>query len=286
MSKFKINKGFTLIEVIVVIAIIAIMVVVAIPSFLGFTGNAKVAADQVTVRMLNNKTEIYRINNLDDDPFKNIDNSDNSLMNLLVAGSYIDKISEPRNKGARFSWSFDKQIWFVTSAGSSYIITFQDGFSIFAGNRLSGSYNGDAKNILIPASLNGTIIKEINQDVFRDKGLLEVSFDKGSEINRIHARAFYNNNLTKVEFPNSLERIDLWSFRDNSLTEIKLPANIHTIEQHAFNGNDLKRISIGSKVTTIQTQALGLYTDQFKSAYSNGGAGTYVLIGGVWIKEE
>lgn len=285
MRKFRVNKGFTLIEVIVVIAIIAIMVVVAIPSFLGYIGSAKTAADQVTVRMLNNKTEIYRINHLDNDPFKNIDNSDNSLMNLLVAESYIDEVPEPQREGARFSWNFDKQVWFVTNSGSSYIISLQDGFSIFAGNRLNGSYNGDAKNILIPVSLNGTIIKEINQDVFRDKGLVEVGFDRDSEINRIHARAFYNNNLTKVEFPNSLERIDLWSFRNNSLTEIKLPANIHTIEQHAFNGNNIQRISIGSKVTTIQTQALGLYTDQFKSAYASGGAGTYVLVGGVWIKQ-
>jgi prepilin-type N-terminal cleavage/methylation domain-containing protein len=285
MRKFRSNNGFTLIEVIVVIAIIAIMVVVAIPSYLGYIDSTKATADQATVRMLNNKTEMYKINNFDNDQFKNINNSDNNLMNFLVTGAYIDKEPVPQSKGVRFSWNFDKQLWFVSNASGSYVITFQDGFSIFAGDRLNGSYNGEAKNILIPVSLNGTIIKEINQDVFREKGLVDLSFDKDSEIRRIHARAFYNNDLTKIEFPNSLERIDLWSFRNNSLTEINLPANIHTIEQHAFNGNNIEKISIGSKVTTIQTQAFGTYTEQFKAAYDSGGAGTYLLVGGVWIKQ-
>lgn len=285
MRKFRINKGFTLIEVIVVIAIIAIMVVFAIPSYLGYIGSAKAKADQATVRMLNNKTELYKINNLDNDPFKNLDNSDNSLMNLLVAGSYIDKEPVPQSKGIRFSWSFDKQLWFVSNSSGSYIITFQDGFLISKDGRLSGSYIGDAKDILIPSSLSGIVIRDIYQDAFRDKGLVEVDFDKDSEIIRIHARAFYNNKLTKIEFPDNLERIDLWSFRNNSLTEIKLPANIHTIEQYAFSGNNIQKVSIGSKVTTIQTQALGVFTDQFKSAYASGGAGTYLLVGGVWIKQ-
>lgn len=285
MSKFRINKGFTLIEMILVIAIVAIMVIVAIPSFLGYIGSAKIAADQSTIRMLNNKTEMYKINNFDNDPFKNIDNSDNRLMNFLVAGAYIDEIPVPQSNGARFSWDFDKQLWFISNLSSCYVIDLQDGFSIFAGNRLSGSYTGVSKNILIPVSLDNTIIKEINQDVFRNKGLIEVDFDKDSQINRIHARAFYNNNIAKIEFPDSLERIDLWSFRNNSLREINLPANIHTIEQHAFNGNNIEKISIGAKVTTIQTQAFGTSTDQFKAAYASGGAGTYILAGGVWIKQ-
>lgn len=285
MGLFRNDKGFTLIEVIVVIAIIAIMVVVAIPSYLGFVNSTKASVDQVTLRELNNKTEMYRLNTLELDPFENTSNSDEKLLRLLVEAEYFAKEPVPLSKGVKFSWNYMEQVWFISNVSITYIITFQDGFSIFAGNRLSGSYNGVANNILIPASLNGTILKEINQDVFRDKGLVEVSFNIDSEINRIHARAFYNNNLTKVEFPNSLERIDLWSFRNNSLTEINLPANIHTIEQHAFNGNNIQKISIGSKVTTIQTQALGVFTDQFKSAYANGGAGTYVLISGNWIKE-
>lgn len=285
MRVFGKDRGFTLIEVIVVIAIIAIMVVVAIPSFLGYIGSAKTAADQVTVRMLNNKTEIYRINHLDNDPFKNIDNSDSSLMNLLVAESYIDKIPVPQSKGVRFSWSFDKQLWFVSNAASSYIVTLNDGLSISNEGRLSGSYIGDAKDILIPSSLSGIVIRDIYQDAFTNKGLIKVDFDKDSKIKQIHARAFYENNLTNIVFPNSLERIDVRSFMNNSLKELNFPTNLNRIEADAFNGNNIEKISIGSNVTTIQIRAFGKDTEQFKSAYASGGAGTYVLIGGIWIKE-
>ncbi len=282
---YKSAKGFTLIEVIVIIALLAIMLVVAIPSYLGFLDSAKATADQATVRMLNNKTEIFKINNSDNGSFNNINNSDDELMNLLVNELYIDEVPVPQSKDVKFSWSFEQQTWFVSDAGSSYIITVDDGLSISIGGRLSGSYNGNAKDILIPSSLSGIVIRDIYQDAFRNKGLIKVDFDEDCNIKQIHARAFLDNNLTKVEFPNSLEKIDLWSFRNNSLTELNLPTNLISIEQFAFSGNNIQKISIGSKVTMIQNQALGSFTDQFKVAYLAGGTGTYVLIDGVWIKD-
>lgn len=285
MRIFKSIKGFTLIEVIVIIALLAIMVVVAIPSFLGFIDSAKATADQATVRMLNNKTEIFKIDNFENDTFNNTSNSDDELLNLLVNELYIEEIPVPQSKDVKFSWSFEQQTWFVANAGSSYIITLKDGLFLSNAGRLSGSYSGAAKNISIPSSLSGITLRDIYQDSFRNKGLVEVDFKKDSNVRQIHARAFLDNNITKVQFPDSLEKIDLWSFKNNSLTELNLPTNLISIEQYAFSGNNLQKISIGSKVTTIQNQALGSFTDQFKAAYTDGGAGTYVLVGGVWKKQ-
>lgn len=46
------NKGFTLIELIVVIAILAILALLIVPRFLGFTDNAKIAADNAAVETI------------------------------------------------------------------------------------------------------------------------------------------------------------------------------------------------------------------------------------------
>jgi prepilin-type N-terminal cleavage/methylation domain-containing protein len=51
-KKLKGNKGFTLIELIVVIAILAILALIIVPRFLGFTDNAKIAADNAAVETI------------------------------------------------------------------------------------------------------------------------------------------------------------------------------------------------------------------------------------------
>ena len=52
LKKRNSNKGFTLIELIVVIAILAILAMLIVPKFLGFTDNAKIAADKAAVETI------------------------------------------------------------------------------------------------------------------------------------------------------------------------------------------------------------------------------------------
>lgn len=168
----------------------------------------------------------------------------------------------------------------------SYLITTEDGVYILSTlGRLQGPFTGDEKDIRIPNSLNGFALKEIYQDVFKGKSLTEVVFDAGSGLVRIHARAFQNNELSKVALPDGLQRIDLWAFKDNNLTEITLPSSVKTIEQRAFDGNNIQRITIGANVTSIGTNVFSNNTEGFKSAYAAGGAGTYVYLNGNWVKQ-
>lgn len=159
---------------------------------------------------------------------------------------------------------------------------------------LTGEYEGEDKNIKIPTTLEGTTITRIWQDVFNNKGLSAVAFENDSQIVHIHARAFRNNELTEVTLPPGLRRIDQLSFDGNNITSVVIPESVTTIESKAFTG--LQKITVGGNLN-FNTHPLG--QDQllqgsingnnaFRDAYTseNGGAGTYILDGGTWIKQS
>ena len=289
MSRLKNKKGFTLIELIVVIAILGSLAAISIQRFTDLAEEARVAADQATVRTLNSVTAIARMTLSGADPFRDDNKTDEELIEFLIDGGYLSSAVTPQSKDAAFSWLIDEERWYLSISSSHHIISLNDGLvfgSNFWSGRIEGSYTGNEKSITLPVSIGGTTIAQIGQDTFNNKGLISVLFQNGSLIERIHARAFYRNNLSQIDFPETLTRIDLWAFRDNNLTQLKLPESLHTIEQRAFDGNDLTRIVIGSNVTTIQDRAFGDHTNAFKQAYLLGGAGTYVLDGVNWVKQS
>ena len=167
-----------------------------------------------------------------------------------------------------------------------YLITTEDGIYVLnATGQLKGPYTGSATDIMIPYSVSGYTVKQIQQDVFNGKNLTSVIFTDDNQITRIHARAFNDNQLTSISLPANLQRIDLWAFRNNKLTEVTLPSNMQTIEQKAFSGNNITKITIGSNVSSIGTAVFDNDNEGFKAAYAAGGAGTYVYTGGKWVKE-
>ncbi len=289
MTRMGKHKGFTLIELIVVIVIVGILASVTVPRLFGFTERAKISVDQSTVGLLNTLTPIYRISNESSDPFEDETKSNTELINILVEDGYLSSFVEPQSKDATFAWMLDDERWYLLFPDSFYVISSEDGLSVSNGllGAWNGSqtYSGSSKDIVIPNSLNGVVLKMIGQNAFKDKGLVAVSFQEGSQVVQIHAHAFQDNNIASVTIPDSVERIDLWSFKDNNLTEIKLPSSLQKIEQKAFAGNDLNKITIGSEVSDIGTEALGEHTDEFKQVYSSQGAGTYIWNGESWIKQ-
>ena len=279
----KYQDGFSLIELLAVLAILSIITAIAMPLVFASIENARIAADQASVRTLNSITSLLRMTPSNTHPFEDETKSNEELMQLLVDEGYLALGVTPQSKDATFAWIFEDEKWYLMFEDSFYVITLADGFSLVNG-RLSGSYLGEPKDVVIPISIDGNPIKYIYQDTFRNKGMIAVSFEVNSQVERIHARAFYGNSLAHIDFPDTVQRIDLWSFKNNNLIGITLPPNLHIIEQQAFNGNDLNRITIGAYVTDIQTLAFGEYTEQFIEAYQIGGAGTYSLIGEIWVK--
>lgn len=289
-SKRIINKkGFTLIELIVVIAILAILTTIVIPDVLRSIERSRVATDQANIRALNSVTALMRITSSEVDVFKDETKTSEELFEVLIDGGFLSNAMEPQTKDAEFSWLFVEETWSLLFEDSFYIVNLTDGFVLdtsgYYDGRLKGSYTGSPRDIIIPGSINGTNVRSIWQDAFRNKGLIAVNFEDDSTLERIHARAFAGNNLASIEFPDTLERIDLWAFKDNNLTEISLPPNLDMIEQRAFDGNDLTKITIGSNVNMILERAFGERTDKFKEAYATGNAGTYIWDGENWIRQ-
>lgn len=282
------RNAFTFIELIIVIAVLAILASVSIPVFSGMIERSRLSADQASVNNLNRITSIYRMGISSNDPFDDPGSASVYLMEQLVASGYLNETYVAQTKDAEIKCFADLGRWHLTFNDSFYRISVSDGvkFDTSGGlaGRIWGSYSGDSRDIVIPAQLDGVSVSMIYQDVFKGKELVSVEFEEGSLVSRIHARAFFDNELSEIILPDSVERIDLWAFRNNNISQITLPDKLHTIEDLAFEGNKLNQVTIGSGVRSIGSRAFGKETEQFVKAYQDGGAGTYELINGVWVK--
>ncbi|MDD2591997.1 MAG: leucine-rich repeat protein [Erysipelotrichaceae bacterium] len=289
MNHLKKNDAFTLIEMLIVFAIITVLVMLIVPKISQTIEDAKLAADQAVVRQLNSATALYYTREDDDNPFDDSSKSSSYLLGVLVDEGFLEKSVQPQSKNANFVWIFEHKRWYLELDDVFYIISLTDGLSInnngYYTGRVFGSYSSVSQSILIPLNLDGVKVTRIWQDVFRSKGLTSVEFASGSQIVQIHARAFYDNDITSIDLPSTLERVDLWAFKDNQLTELELPTSIKIIESQAFNGNDLQKITINADEVSIGDLAFGQYTESFKQAYTTGKAGTYLFDGDKWIKQ-
>ena len=148
----------------------------------------------------------------------------------------------------------------------------------------SEEYSGGSIEITIPSEMNNVDIIRIGQNTFRAKNLVAVTFEDGSQVERIHARAFQGNQLTEIVLPDSLTRIDTRAFYDNPIASVIIPDGVITIENNAFN--KLTSITVGSNLTDLKSGAIN-GNDAFKNAYlsDRGGAGTYTWDGKNWIKK-
>jgi len=277
IEKLRNKKGFTLIEIIIVILIIAILATLALISIKNYTDQAKKAVDTANIKTLNSATAIYRIKQPALDPFITFSMTDEELIQLLKNATLIDGEIKPQQKDAYFSWAYDHQTWtvqfgHVTSGGTS-------GWW----STLITGYSGTNTNIIIPKEVNGVVIQAIYQDAFKNLGLESVTFASDSNITRIHARAFLNNNLTDLDIPDTVTYIDVAAFQSNKLTSIVLPANLIKIETKAFYDNNITSVTIGSNVTLADKVFQN--DNSFNTAYATGGAGTYHYVDGIWVKQ-
>ena len=148
----------------------------------------------------------------------------------------------------------------------------------------SEEYSGSLTNIIIPTAIDDITIKRIGQNTFREKSLVAVTFQEGSQIEQIHARAFQNNGLTEIVLPDLLKRIDIRAFYGNPISTVEIPDSVTMIENNAFD--KLTKITVGSNLTDLKDGAIN-GNNAFRDAYhsENGGSGTYAWDGKLWIKQ-
>ena len=92
-------------------------------------------------------------------------------------------------------------------------------------------------------------VKTIGKEAFAQNALTEVAFT-GTE--SIGERAFYGNDLVKVELPDSVTELGDGAFATNDITELRLSAGVTKIPAGAFSMNiRLSSITIPDTVTEI-----------------------------------
>ena len=106
-------------------------------------------------------------------------------------------------------------------------------------------FSSTEKDIIIPDTINGQVVKEIYPDVFTGKGLKSVKFPAMLKV--IGKRAFYDNELSSLDFATavSLQHIEDSAFCNNELTELNMKncVNINTIMEGAFRNNNFNAVN-------------------------------------------
>jgi prepilin-type N-terminal cleavage/methylation domain-containing protein len=280
------GKAFTLIEIMVVVSIIAL-----IAGGLALINFLRVRENTQRVLCIENRRVIEHA----EIKYLAQEKRHSASFQDLVDAGYLNHLLTCKSEGIYAWMPFpENDHRYQTIVGCSvhgyvpiplqgpYLVTTDDGVSVLNSyGRMEGSYDGPATDIIIPNVLNGFDVKYIWQDVFNGKGLTSLAFEENSNVERIHARAFRNNDLTAVDFPDGLKRIDALAFSGNKLQEITLPSGLERIETQAFSNNNINKITIGSGVT-IDNNAFE--NNNFRDAYYAGGQGTYLLVNGVWTK--
>lgn len=99
-------------------------------------------------------------------------------------------------------------------------------------------YGKDIKFMSFP-----TGIKEIPTWMYTDDSLETIVFSEGTEI--IHQYAFDGcNNLKNIQLPKSLKEIGKAAFEDAAITNIEIPASVTKIDSGAFGNTDLLSIDL------------------------------------------
>ncbi len=253
------SQGFTLIELIVTITILGILSAIAVYNLPSLLDRAKLTIDHYNLKILNTVTPTYLSEMPSENPFTDSTATNQERLVELVSQDYLDAVIVIQTQDTSFTWNLTDVRWEINSQKilSAAEVVFGTGWR----SNFITSYTGSFQDILIPVRVDGTIITQIYQDAFKGKSLSSIEFDADSQIARIHARAFQNNNLTAVTLPPSLTRIDYGAFMGNSITSISIGENVYLEDKAIENNNN------------------------FRTVYLAQGAGTYTLSGGVWSKE-
>jgi hypothetical protein len=103
--------------------------------------------------------------------------------------------------------------------------------------------------IIIPAQIDGTQVRAINDSVFFADRLTGVVMPVGVVI--IGHRAFAENKLASVTIPDGVTSIGSRAFSDNCLPSVVIPNSVTHIGNNAFQNNVLASVTLSAGLTAI-----------------------------------
>lgn len=292
-------RGFTFIELIVAVAILGILAGVALPVYTNYVVRSRVSEMLVSMSRARSCVQEWNQDRFRLPGVGSIASTDLKTVhyssNVRWDGRAVVVDANPDNLGAELTISLVAELGSVTQGeiitGWTCAVTDPSMFrrvpsncrNLYSGNTNSaghvllgsevtmgegghtgfvkGSYSGSAKDIVFPQTVDKTTITNIYQDVFSNKEITKITFDANSEVTRIHARAFQNNNLTEITLADSIKRVDYGAFLNNNITKVTIGSGV-VLESKVFQNND-----------------------DFRAAYTTQGAGTYFYVDDNWIKQ-
>ena len=96
-------------------------------------------------------------------------------------------------------------------------------------------------------------VTRIDEEAFRENNLNKV--DLPESLRSLGGGTFTNNNLSTIKIPSGISTIGVNTFSGNKLTSIDLPAGLKRIEQYAFYDNQISNIVIPDSVTYVKSNA-------------------------------
>lgn len=115
------KNGFTLVEIIVVITIVSILAMVVIPAMTRYFDLSKEKSDIGQLGLLNRVTQVYRLENREQDPFSERDAESATLMNKLVSENFLSSPVIPLVSGASYQWSLPENQWIYLKEDGVYL---------------------------------------------------------------------------------------------------------------------------------------------------------------------
>lgn len=100
-------------------------------------------------------------------------------------------------------------------------------------------YSGNAKDVVIPESINNLPVFGIGNNAFNNKQITSVVISDSVEI--IGKNAFFNNPLTSVVISRSVKTIGEYAFPTDHLTNLSLPDNVAVEPTSFFNAEKRER---------------------------------------------
>ena len=215
--------------------------------------------------------------------------------------------------GAEFIGSSKGKIYFTATWNDNLNSTFE--FTI-EDNEVKISKYKYAKNehrdIVIPSIYASKPVTDIEDEVFKDKGIHSVTLPKN--LKKIGVSAFANCRISLLSIPDSVKSIGIGAFENNSIgllsadvsinfgtglssipqgafkrnkiQSLRLPDNITLVEDEAFAGNSIGQIIIGANVDIKSDTSFGTRGAAFKKYYDDNGkqAGEYGYTANFWVK--
>ena len=140
----------------------------------------------------------------------------------------------------------------TTPDGKTIVAVGEGAFKIPDNEIVITKFGVDSPNGMRSVKLpNG--IQTIGKDAFSQNALTEVDLKSVTEIGY---RAFYGNDLVKVQIPDTVTKLGDGAFATNDITELKLSSGVTVIPQGVFSMNiRLESIEIPDTVTEIGARA-------------------------------